>query len=440
MCLIDTTPHLHTALPSLKLEAVTAINQGIAQIKGSGGHWITADLVLAIFALGTLERWENKKTSTSEQSWLEVARELLCLWKSSLSALDALFHSHFCQALTYWEMLETIARRGDAPTNLARRRPFCCRQYLQPHEQTSQENDAPVHGPMPYESGQSLLGTRPNSWCGVSNEVIDLFGQALALCRSSRQQNQSTGRDAATDTSYDIALAKEVQGELLALDFKKLITLEEERGFPVQTRDGNTPVSHLLQTAEAYRLASLLQLHLAFGSLPLEPWRRKDNADVIAVDDAKSYVIESTGDSASDCGRRTLFLHKLAMQLVATLNRIPADSGSSSIHPMLYLSAGAGLRFENLVNTLGVSSVQSSSETGNSSSRTFPRLNDDICRARSLVLTRLATLQGKMPRKAGKNLLKLIEAIWLGYDNQQVATPQVHWLNIMSRHRKDVDQ
>lgn len=64
-----------------------------------------------------------------------------------------------------------------------------------------------------------------------------------------------------------MALAHELQSELLQMDLDGLISREEASGFPVQTRDANTPVSHLSQSAEAYRLAALLQLHLTFNDL-----------------------------------------------------------------------------------------------------------------------------------------------------------------------------
>lgn len=56
---------------------------------------------------------------------------------------------------------------------------------------------------------------------------------------------------------------------LLAMDFSTLILMEETQGFPLQTRDDNTPISHLLQTSEAYNQGTILKFHLMFTGLSM---------------------------------------------------------------------------------------------------------------------------------------------------------------------------
>lgn len=55
---------------------------------------------------------------------------------------------------------------------------------------------------------------------------------------------------------------------------------------------------------------------------------------------------DEIGDTVVNEQSRAEFLLTLAMQLVPTLEQTPANSGSKSIHYMLYVSAAAGLRYD----------------------------------------------------------------------------------------------
>ncbi|KAF5721005.1 C6 zinc finger domain-containing protein [Fusarium mundagurra] len=149
----------------------------------------------------------------------------------------------------------------------------------------------------------------------------------------SQIHNQRTVRfDIESKALCDIAVARELEKELLSTDFDALVLLEQLQGFYVDTRDGNTPVSHLLATAEAYRKAGLLQLYLTFDDLAV-------NAS------GGQNALASGCSDANDKTSRENSLIDLTLQLVATLKRIPAESGSKFIHPMLYVSAAVGLKF-----------------------------------------------------------------------------------------------
>jgi hypothetical protein len=70
------------------------------------------------------------------------------------------------------------------------------------------------------------------------------------------------------------------------VDFKTIVLLEEPQDFDVDKRDDNAPVSHLLETAEAYRKAGLLQLYLTFDNLVVNA-NGGQNASASSSDDAK---------------------------------------------------------------------------------------------------------------------------------------------------------
>ncbi|KAJ4196933.1 hypothetical protein NW767_009176 [Fusarium falciforme] len=348
-------PHLSK---DLRAQAVAAVDQEMNRIRGVQTTIVTVDLVFAVFKLGTSL---SGRPDTGEHSWSDLAHELLTIWGMHLSAADVLFHAYFCQALTYWEMVLAAIGGGSIPCRIDRKR----WKYENSAQRKMQlfDSDCSTPGPQPlsYDPGLNLLGTRPNSWCGISNEVIDIFGQVLALCHTVVRSNRST----TTDTLYDMSLAHEFQGQLLAMDFDTLVLMDEVNGYFVETRDDKTPISHLLQTAEAYRQAALLQLHLTFNHL------------------------------SADTTPRTEFLLGLVLRLLGTLEQIPPDSGSRTIHPMLYLSAAAGLRhLEPSVST------------------EFCTLQAEISQARRLVSARLESL----PNHAGGGTLQFVKSVWRQYE------------------------
>ena len=57
------------------------------------------------------------------------------------------------------------------------------------------------------------------------------------------------------------------------MDLNSTIETDEIQGFSLHTGDRNTPLAHHIFTAEAYRLASLLQLYLAYTDLEVQPWK-----------------------------------------------------------------------------------------------------------------------------------------------------------------------
>ena len=461
ICLADSMPQLKKSLPLLRMQAIDAINQDISHIQRAEAPKVTADLVFAVFMLGTSLHWTNSVTMVSEHPWLELARDLLSIWKSDLSSLDVLFYSYFCQALTYWKMLVTAAGRGLDPAELDQgRQQHQNRSAMQ--LQDGNPDDMIIYGPLPYSSGQSLLGTRPNSWCGVSNEVIDVFRQVLALCRSVCDRRKPPNSLAEAPTNSDLCddfLAQELHKGLLSMDFSNLILRETAQGFPVQTRDENTPVSHLLQTAESYRLAGLLQLRLAFGNLTISSWDTQCGFRRVPT----PYDNNTTHGMAigHDQSHGEVLL-ALTLQLVKTLEEIPAQSGSRSIHAMLYLSAAAGLRFEKPPRettrgdtsefatigqthqpTLRTAQVAFSISqhsyrhialnSTHSTNSSAPSSALEVSRARSLVLARLSGLQRTLPNRTTDSTLQLVQAIWREYDNPRSDSCCMHWLDIMRK-------
>ncbi|CAG9942512.1 unnamed protein product [Clonostachys rosea f. rosea IK726] len=330
-CLIDVMPQLSKTLESARAQATSTIFEGMAQARDiSQSPRVAADLVFAVFGLGTSSHWAA--FTDEPHPWLEYARELLSIWKLELSKLDELLHEYFCQALTYWEMIALTGNCSSIPAKLQRkRRQYQHRLRLAMHLPDSNSETSYEDAEMPWVPRPDLFGTRPNSWCGVSKEVIDVYGQVLALCRGACDTNRPGSTVTVLATSNvlcDMALAHEFQRELLGMDFDALILQEEDHGFPVQTRDDSTPISHLLLTAEAYRQASLLKLHLSFNDLEMIQNLKGSTGTPFT---GESFQMEGDGQA------RAQFLLRMTLELVEILRQIPAQSGSRSIHPWYYV-------------------------------------------------------------------------------------------------------
>ena len=464
-----TMPHFYETLHSLKSLAVGAIEEQTLLVHRSQSPKVNADLVYAVFTLGNSINWTAP--GMAGNPWLESARELMSMWPSDMSISDAPVHAYFCQALTYWEMLLAARGCGSVPGKLAKKLQRYYRKIQQAMglcNSSDDNNNDPCEEPI-YGPGQAMsgTGTRPNSWSGVSDEVIDVFGQVLALCyhahHSRRKSQGSFNAERATLGLCDVSLAHELQRELLNMDFELLILIDEAHGFPVQTQDSNTPTPHLLQTAEAYRQAALLQLHLSFDDLTMTP---KNTLYGLTADPGKiGHTVVEDGKSRKED------ILSMTLNLVNILERIPGQSGSRSLHLMLYLSAAVGLQ----VDTSFVEYHESDHGTdgpgasdpyhGTTTSEPFnimrgvdalsqdllgsntvasvdtvvPRSTLEVSRARNFVLARLGDLQQTLPHRRVDSTIEFVKDIWKQYDTQGSRPCSiVYWLEVMTKQGSNV--
>ncbi|KAK5690048.1 hypothetical protein LTR97_012532 [Elasticomyces elasticus] len=325
----------------------------------------TTDLLFALLALGTSLHWA--RPSRHDHVLYRTARSLMGRWQISSSNVEPLHFAFFEQALIHWEMLLSISNHTLDLSKIDTRRR---RVQLIRHASASLDNDA--------------------CGCGISSEVVDLFGQALVLCRSAHARQTDGKASCDEDAECELAIAHELQRELLELDFKKTVQIDEFHGFPLYTGDKNTPLLHHIYAAEAYSLASLLQLHIAFDRL--------------------------RGAAALDAGSMSQHEQVLLMsaQLVDLLEKIPPDSGLRCIQMVLYITAAAGLKH-------------------------IPRSSDenvshaDVPGLRNAVLHRLSILERNLPPRPVRAAMDLIKAIWTSYDASGARASGIQWLRVMEK-------
>ncbi|KAK3686763.1 hypothetical protein LTR37_019478 [Vermiconidia calcicola] len=456
-CLVDSMPLLQNSLPSLVSQAIAVVNHRMLVLRSlpvaETGN-VAIDLVFAVFALGTSLHWSEP--SVSGDSLLSDARILLDLWESSSHGPDLLPLAYFQQALIYWEMLHCVTNSNSGHVKLnERRRKYQDRLRYAMGMNSDAAADQIIYQQLP-ESPKAFQGTRPNSWCGLSSEVIDLFGQTLALYRNARdrqRQRKASTAAATRDAVCDIGIAHELLRELLAMNFDDTVRSDELLGFSLHTGDQKTPLTHLKKIAEAYHLASLLQLYLAFDDLDIEPL-----TDRARSTGANSVGVENFVPSGTMSRPQTLVL--LALKLIKILEQIPAESGSRCMQPVLYISAAAALKseidpapgafFQETDSLVGVNSDECADMSTSylcgwqpdqasfddlsflqTSTPTVTQANLEISRARHFIMKRLSLLQQTLPSRPMGVATNLVKAIWATYDNEIIGLDQLHWLDIM---------
>lgn len=467
LCLIQVMPQLRTVLPSLQAKAVTTVRKHLSKIQTSPLSTVTSDLVFAVFTLGTSLHWTGLRVGASQSyAWCQVAHNLLERWSSTLNEEEVLVHAYFAQALHYWEMLLAVAGFGSHVAAVSRKHNLALL--------TLQPPTASIDGSQHVSCEEQDFGigngppvwTRPNSWCGISSEVIRLFGQVLALCRRTNRRLDGDHLPTASltnDMVCDAAIAQDLHDELSVLDVRSMVVVEELQGFPVETQDANTPIVDLAQTAEAYRQAALVHLYITFDDL------------TIYGAAGMSEPIEKEQTS------RAHAILRLALHLISILEQIPMISGSRCIHAMLYLTAAAGLRYPMDLSTVHavepvpdelydllvtdpipleslncnldldfgspdstmIGSLLNPHEllgpaAGQTDTSTIfvPQLVTAAANARQFIQYRLNTLQQMLPHGSSNTMLQLVNAIWRSYDDP-LTVEKVHWLDVLQEIGSD---
>lgn len=386
---------------------------------------VPTGLLFSLFCMGTTICWVDARALGLP--FIKEAKALLRrLNRQSSPALEGPekdMLAFFNKSLAYCEMLLAVVHNDDDCHAL-------------------EDADAGVR---PTEAQPAVLGIYEvgdtlHPWTGVSTSATRLFTKSMTLCRKFRLKM----RPSATQPEWlfmpicdELAQAESLEEQLLALK------LPFDSGSNVfSTGDHTTPVAHLVRTAEAYRLASLLQLYQTFPylvslRLPSKP-SLMDNEAVLWSE----------------------WITPLSLHLVQVLEGIPPTSGSRVIQPLLYISASTGLRRkisaqshttssyvfqegshinpldlddgESLDDMPSLSSYisqigQAVGHTSNSNA-----LADDVGKARRFISERLSILESSLPPTPVAVAKELVLATWRAYDNEPDGLLYTtHWVDVM---------
>ncbi|KPM34257.1 hypothetical protein AK830_g12314 [Neonectria ditissima] len=419
---------LSTRLPHMRQPAVrfmqTATESIQAEVKAIRNcvhlDAVPTGLLFSLFCLGTTVCWID--ASQLGLPFFREARLLLDRLNRRLPSLyqkDVELLSFFNKSLTYCEMLLAVVSDGDLSTgtempNLAQ----------QTQGSTGKDGCA--------ESSDKGVDNYPHPWTGISTVTSRLFAESIRLCRTFRhntRQQKDTGRDFHT-ALQEIQAAQRLEEQLLELEFPSMLPNSD-------TGDDRTPYFHLARVAEAYQLASLLQLYQTFPDLV---------SLRLPIND-----VTSTGGSIS----WEEWIIPLSLRLVRVLEHIPPSSGSRAIQPLLYISASTGLRYDMKAPAealdcpwnLGMGSMEapfrprydyggglgplSETQMHTLAPASISRMSLDVSNARHFIMGRLGILENSLPPKPVIVAKTLIRAIWDAYDGEMPGSTAVHWVDVM---------
>jgi hypothetical protein len=460
-CLVDTLPAMMPVLSSLTMKALDAIRSRVSFYQTSQQTAVPTfptDLLFAIFAMGTSLHWKHGFELGT--TLMKHAHYVIDRYRKRLPAMTPSERKHlafFQKALICWEGILSAADSNFTPTSFAVRRSAYQARMASGHFQNV--SPQPTFGPRPLSPGDAEL----HPWCGASSDVLQKFGQVMTLCHIAQRRLSNAAKDGKLEANCDLGLACELASELLAMDFGSDSCQGGTDDQYLGTNDIDTPLSHLLDIAEAYRQACLLQLSLTFDDLPMTQSAYPTKGLLAPV---HGSCIDTYAPS------RAKGLVGLSLQLVNQLKKIPPESGSRCMQPLLYLCAASGLQLNPLppvvtVPTHGRFSAQDYLGLDNSATLREPLgytahgdylgdhllpacsgiaqdFNADhaitistfkVAQARSFVKKRLGMLQQLLPPRYTGTALRLIEAIWTEYDCTSGDGSPLYWFDVMVREK-----
>ncbi|RKK68853.1 hypothetical protein BFJ69_g13279 [Fusarium oxysporum] len=236
--LAEHLPHFRGIAITMTLAAVKAIKMELSMALCP--HVLPRHLLLSMFCIGTSACWTDPL-----QFGLPFLKETKAILKSynqskhflSKDDQDALLF--FNNSTLYWDMLCSIIGAQDTD-------------IIDPLTTSSAMSSQP-------SSSQGNL----HPWTGVSTEIMELFFRSILLCKGFRARMTQDHRQ--SSRSLQAALR----------DIKEARELHQcLKSFPIpaeqhicDTGDMLTPKKHLVQIAEAYRLAAMAPLYQTFSDL-----------------------------------------------------------------------------------------------------------------------------------------------------------------------------
>ncbi|CAI6096084.1 unnamed protein product [Clonostachys chloroleuca] len=381
---------------------------------------IPTGLLFSLFCLGTTVCWLD--SGRMGLPFLKEAKLLLCRLRQQFvptrnEDLEQL--TFFKKSLLYWEMLLVVVDDMDPTDTLE-----------SPSEELMQPQEA---------TGEGIIDMLPHPWTGVSSRTQRLFSQSIGLCRAYRKKlSMPLGSLGDLPAGMqDLEEAQKIEEQLLELEFSPFAALADLN----DTGDQRTPWLHLTFVAEAYQLASLLQLYVTFPEL-------------VSMRLPRESAFPWNGPVPWD-----KWIVPLTLRLVKLLEQVPPDSGSRVIQPMLYICASTGLRYEYGANfgteqtgfspsdarniEMGVSFDDSSDilgyidqiyKSGNgepASPEAVSRMGLEVANARAFIMKRLDLLESTLQPRPVMVAKELVKAVWAAYDAEPAGFTSVHWFDVM---------
>jgi hypothetical protein len=341
------------------------------------------EFFLALLMLGSTTGWHDP--SDLGLSYLKAAQEHLLRQKRRCKSLNfgvAKQYPLFKQCLLYWNLLAAFVAEDspilneDSPTE-------------------NSDGDLSIY----LVDGQAI----PHPWTGSLTYSLSLFYRTARVIRASKTSHRKQTQ-ALDPILVDFScLAEELDLRQRAEELEQSILFS---GFsfycgPVDIGDTNTPPSHFLTLAEAYRCAALLQIYHVYPEILEERLRSNQEADDESSIPALFLLLfPITADWLSLSIEDTR--HTLALHIVSLLDQLPSTSGTKVMQPVVLACISSDLVF-------------SSGSVLGPNANAIPSLNTldvDIAQARRKVKMKLAELTIILPKLPMQRISNVIHETW----------------------------
>lgn len=371
-------------------------------------------VIFALLCVGTTICWLD--TRRAGWPFLQDVKRLLgrsLRQDFPISDADASILDYFHKSIVYWDMLISF--------------------IYDPEPEGAP--DAPLPICLPQHAGidpcDTTFDTTPHPWTGISTLNCRLLAQSMSICRTYRRRTtQASGVPTIPwPTVREFHEVKRLEELLLQQQFMSQPPTRD-------TGDRHTSCLHLSYIAEAYQLSSLLQLYITFPDL----------------------VSLRLPQESHHSFQRGVPWYKwtvpLTLRLTEVLERVPPNSGSRSLQPLLYICAATGLRYssssdvghesagggaptrplrpmESILDYLTL--LDDPGEGHGADCPSTPQLALDVSNARRFVLRRIGMLKDSLHPGPVRVAEDLVKAIWAVYDEDPQGSSGVSWIDIMER-------
>ncbi|CAI7652242.1 unnamed protein product [Penicillium palitans] len=388
--------------PTMRAIGIQTQQQAIACLNNSvqKGSTQTMDdeYFLALLMIGSTTGWHD--ASDLGLPYLRAAQDhLLRQERQCKNANSTLAKQHplFKQCLLWWNLLAAFVAEESPILDVE-------------NSIENSDTDLSVY----LVDGQVL----PHPWTGSLRYSLGLFYRTARVVRAARTSHRRRPADL-DPTLIDLSSMAE------ELDLRQKAEQLEDRilftGFsfycgPVDIGDTNTPPSHFLTLAEAYRCTALLQIYHVFPDILKERLRSNQTADSENPIPALFLLLFPIAVEWSSCSVEDT-RHTLALHIVSLLEQLPSTSGTKVMQPIVLACISSDLVFSS-------GSVLGATENAIPSLNT---LDVEIAQARRKVKMRMSELILILPKLPMQRIYNVVHETWDRADSGL----EEFWLDVM---------
>lgn len=396
-CLSEVSPKFSSVGLQLQNKAALCVLEELRE------NYIQTSTLLALVMLGMSRCWHSPG-EVGQSEFETLARTVLSsdAIRDNSDIIDEQRKIFFQNSIVYWQVL--LAFVSDKEPNI--------QDMKQKQPQPAQIEDHKWH--------ETKM---PHPQTGVGTEIQILVAKVGSLVRKERKRIRSRRFASRVDIDQAhkaILLAEQLQYQLCS------IQLPDEDDI-VDSGDEQTPPSHLIKIAEAYRCTGLLQLYRNFPDL-LTPYTSSNDP----LDDFVTFspAVETSSNIDAEFSENTEnpWLIYLALHILHLIEEVPISSTSRSIQPFLLVSICSELDPNRAgcsmidVRKLPLTSLSSSPKLKS------PVTEIEILQARNSIISRLSSFENMLAAKPIQQMTLLVKETWAWMETKQ---SDAYWMDVM---------